>query len=39
MALKTAFVNVNILKTVNQNQQTVPASLDDEVGKVLNRKK
>ena len=44
MARKTVFVNKMILKTLNQHQQTVPpavqkaASLDDEVGEILNRK-
>ena len=44
MAWKTAFVNEMILKTLNQHQQTVPptvqkaATLDDEVGQILNRK-
>ena len=44
MARKTAFVNEMILKTLNQHQQTVPptvqkaATLDDEVGEILNRK-
>ena len=43
MATKTAYVNEMIIKTLNQNQQTVPpavqkaGSLDDEVGKILNR--
>ena len=44
MARKTAFVNEMNLKTLNQHQQTVPptvpkaATLDDEVGEILNRK-
>ena len=44
MARKTAFINEMILKTLNQHQQTVPptvqkaATLDDEVGQILNRK-
>ena len=44
MSRKTAFVNEMILKTLSQHQQTVPptvqkaATLDDEVGKILNRK-
>ena len=44
MVRKTAFVNEMILKTLNQHQQTVPpavqktATLDDEVGEILNRK-
>ena len=44
MARKTAFVKERILKTLNQHQQTVPptvqkaATLDDEVGEILNRK-
>ena len=44
MARKTVFVNEMILKTLNQHQQTVPptaqkaATLDDEVGKIVNRK-
>ena len=45
MAWKIAFVNEMIFKTLNQHQQTVPpavqkaATLDDEVGEILNRKK
>ena len=45
MARKTTFVNKMILKTLNQHQQTVPsavqkvATLDDEVGEIINRKK
>ena len=44
MVRMTAFVNEMILKTLNQHQQTVPpavqktATLDDEVGEILNRK-
>ena len=44
MARKTAFVNEMILKILNQLQKTVPpavqkaATLDDEVGEILNRK-
>ena len=44
MARKTAFINEMILKILNQHQQTVPravqkaATLDDEVGEILNRK-
>ena len=44
MARKTAFVNEIILKTLNQHPQTVPhavqkaATLDDEVGDILNQK-
>ena len=45
MAQKTAFVYEMILKTLNQHQQTVPptvekaATLDDELGEILTRKK
>ena len=45
MARKTAFLNEMILKTLNQHEQKVPpaiqkaATLDDEVGEILNRKK
>ena len=44
MDRKTVFVNEMILKTLNHHQQTVPpavqkaATLDDEVGEILNRK-
>ena len=45
MARKTAFIYEMILKTLNQNQQTVPpaiqkvATLDDKVGEIFNRKR
>ena len=45
MALKTAFVNEIILKTLNHHQQTVPpavqkaVTVDDEVGEILNKQK
>ena len=44
MARMTAFVNEMIIKTLNQHQQSIPpavqkaATLDDEVGEILNRK-